>query len=177
MRVVLRRSALLIAALLTSCGPTEAVTAEPTADGWHEFTGSWSAAGRRTTLQLGPQRRVSVVDVSGSVLLSGESRPAVGFHGQAISFADELTGMLGRAVWTDEHGDQVFSELEGAREGDAIRVQGRFVGGTGRYAGATGEYAFEWQYLIEAEDGHVQGRTMGLAGRVRVDGAGAEPPR
>lgn len=128
-------------------------------------------------MPFGPNRRVAVIDASGSLLLSGPTRPSVGFQGHVLSFADDLTGMLGRAVWTDEQGDQVFSELQGQREGGVAHIQGHFVGGTGRYAGATGEYAFEWQFLIETEDGQVQGRAIGLAGRVRVDAAGAEPPR
>jgi len=79
-----------------------------------------------------------VVDVSGSLLLSGPTRPAVGFQGNALTFADDLTGMLGRAVWTDDRGDQLFSELKGSRAGESLRIEGRFVGGTGRFQGATG---------------------------------------
>jgi hypothetical protein len=177
----LRRAALSLAVLAQACGPQEpAPPAAASADGWHEFSGSWTAAGRRKLLQLGPQRRVAVVDVSGSLLLGGPTRPAVGFHGEAITFADDLTGMLGRAVWTDEHGDQAFSELAGRRDGERLLITGTFVGGSGRYAGATGEYAFEWHYMIESDDGRVQGRTQGLAGRVRMDSADgppAEPPR
>jgi hypothetical protein len=160
------------------CGPDTAPPLAAVPGGWHEFQGSWTAAGRRKVLQLGPERRVAVLDVSGSLVLSGPERPALGFLGEALNFADDLTGSLGRAVWTDERGDQVFSELAGERHGERLLVTGTFVGGTGRYAGATGEYAFEWQYLIESEDGLVQGRTLGLAGRVRVNGGpDAEPPR
>jgi hypothetical protein len=166
---------LLLAALLAACGRDPDAPARASAEGWHEFAGSWSATGTRTTLQLGSQRRVAVVDVSGSLLLSGPTRPAVGFHGQALTFADEATGLLGRAVWTDEQGDELYSELTGARVDGVARIEGRFVGGSGRYASATGEYAFEWHYLIEADDGRVHGRTTGLAGRVRVDGAGEAP--
>jgi len=156
--------------LLPACGrePTA-----PAADGWHEFEGSWGAAGRRKELHLGADRMVAVVEVSGSLLLSGPSRPALGFRGEAITFADERTGLVGRAVWTDERGDEVFSELTAESLQPGTRIKGTFVGGTGRFAGATGEYEFGWQYLIESDDGGVQGHTTGLRGRVRVDAPAA----
>jgi hypothetical protein len=53
------------------------------------------------------------------------------------------------------------------------RIVGTITGGTGRYAGLEGEYSFTWQFVIPTEDGLVQGRAVGLAGRVR--GAGARP--
>ena len=76
--------------------------------------------------------------------------------------------MVGRAVWTDERGDKVFSELKGEWVGTGNHIAGTFLGGTGRYAGATGEYEFQWQYVLAAEDGAVSGRTTGLKGRARV---------
>ncbi len=50
----------------------------------------------------------------------------------------------------------------------------QFLGGTGRYAGATGSYEFSWQWVMEAEDGSIQGRAVELKGRVRP-GPGQEP--
>ena len=105
-------------------------------------------------------------------MLSGPSRPAVGFRAEAIVLNDSLTGLAGRAVWTDERGDQVFSELRGETTAAGNRLFGTFLGGSGRYAGATGSYEFSWRFLIEAEDGTVQGQSMGLKGRVR-----AAPPQ
>src|SRR5262245_45160864 len=107
---LLRGQVLLLAFALAACGPREGAPSAGDADGWHRFSGAWTATGRRTMMQFGSNRRVSVVDVSGSLLLSGPTRPSVGFQGSALTFADDLTGMLGRAVWTDDHGDQLFSE-------------------------------------------------------------------
>ena len=101
-------------------------------------------------------------------MLSGPSRPAVGFRAEAIVLNDSLTGLMGRAVWTDERGDQVFSELRGETKVTGNRLYGTFLGGSGRYAGATGSYEFSWRFLIEAEDGTVQGQSEGLKGRVRA---------
>ncbi len=82
--------------------------------------------------------------------------------------------MVGRAVWTDDRGDQVFSDLKGEFVGTGNRVAGTFLGGTGRFAGATGEYEFQWRYLLTAEDGAVGGRTEGFKGRVRVGAASVQ---
>jgi hypothetical protein len=143
--------------------------------GWHEFQGSLNASGTRHTIPLGGDRRASIVDLSGSLLLAGPSRPGVGFEGQFVGLSDSATGFQGRAVWTDEHGDRVFSELRGEGTAAKNRIYGTFIGGTGRYAGATGTYDFEWQYVLESEDGLVQGRGVGLSGRIHVDGEAAMP--
>jgi hypothetical protein len=108
-----------------------------------------------------------LVDLQGSLLLGGRSRPGVGFRGEAIALNDSARGLVGYAVWTDERGDQVFSELRGEGTASGNRITGTFTDGTGRYAGATGVYEFSWQYVLEAEDGTVQGRAVGLKGRVR----------
>jgi hypothetical protein len=80
-------------------------------------------------------------------------------------------------VWTDDRGDQVFSEITGEGTAANNRLEGTIVGGTGRYAGASGTYAFSWQYVVEAEDGAIQGRAVGLHCRVRVGppAAGVRP--
>ena len=57
-------------------------------------------------------------------------------------FNDTATGMVGRAVWTDDRGDQIFSEITGNGDSTGNHFVGRFLGGTGRYAGASGDYEF-----------------------------------
>lgn len=167
------KHASIIAALaLAACGagPSPNAGAKAT-DGWHAFEGSWTAAGSVRTIALGGSRQASLADLRGTLELAGPSRPALGFRGDAIALADNVSGMVGRAAWTDEHGDQVFSEIRGGGPSKGSHVSGTFIGGTGRYAGATGNYEFTWQYVLAAEDGTVQGRAVGLKGRVRV-GAG-----
>ncbi len=106
------------------------------------------------------------------MLLAGPKRPGVGFRSEVIALVDSETGLVGRSVWTDERGDQVFSELQG--EGTAARnhITGKFLGGTGRYARATGSYEFSWQWVMEAEDGTIHGRAIELKGRVLPGPAG-----
>ena len=62
----------------------------------------------------------------------------------------------------DERGDQVFSELRGEGTGTHNKIFGTFLGGTGRYSGAVGQYEFSWRFVLEAEDGTVQGESIGL---------------
>jgi hypothetical protein len=108
------------------------------------------------------------------MLLTGPGRPGVGFRSEVIALNDGASGLLGRSVWTDERGDQVFSELKGEGTAKRNRITGTFLGGTGRYAGVTGGYEFSWQFVIEAEDGSIQGRAVGLKGRFRLGTAAAE---
>jgi hypothetical protein len=125
---------------------------------------------------LGGDRRASIADFDGSLMLTGPSRPGVGFRATAIVFNDSVTGLAGRAVWTDQRGDQVFSELQGKAGDPGGRIFGKFRGGTGRYAGAMGSYQFAWRFLLETEDGAVQGQSMGLVGRVRLVAPGGAAP-
>ena len=155
---------------MAACGPADRTPrAKPGADGWYEFAGTWTASGERRALSLGGERRASVLTLNGSLVLAGSSGLGVGFRAEAIAMGDSATGLVGRAVWTDEKGDQAFSELRGEGTAAKNRIEGTFVGGTGRYAGATGAYEFTWQYVLETLDGSVQGRATGLKGRVRLD--------
>ena len=157
-----------IALAAAACGPvTEPPKPVAAASEWREFNGSWNAAGTRRSIPLGADRRSSIIDLRGTMLLAGPERPGVGFLSEAIALVDSETGLVGRSVWTDQRGDKVFSDLKG--EGTAVRnrITGTILGGTGRYAGATGSYEFSWESVTEAEDGSIQGRAVDLKGRVR----------
>ena len=161
---------------LASCGgpATSGPNALP-ADGWHTFEGTWTVSGTRTTLDLGSNHTASNFQMNGTLVLT-ESTLAVGFRAEIIGFVDSQSGMVGRAVWTDEQGDKVFSELKGQVE-TGNRIAGTFLGGSGRYAGATGEYEFEWKYVLTPEDGTMSGRAVGLKGRLgRGAPSGSVPP-
>ena len=157
--------------MATACGPgQDPPSGAPTPDGWHEVAGSWTAAGSRRILPLGEGRRATLLDIRGSLLLSGASRPAVGFRADAILLTDTETGAVGRAAWTDERGDQIFSELASRAPG-SLEMVGTIVGGTGRYDAATGEYSFTFRDVVATEEGTVQGNANDLKGRVRRGGA------
>ncbi len=162
---------LLFAVLLCSACEQSTPSLPQTADFGQKrhFTGTWTATGERETMQLGTGHFAAIFRYSGSLLLSGEQRVNAGFKGDIIGFADNRTGMQGRCTWTDENGDQLFSELhsESIEAGEPIKAV--FIGGTGRYAGAAGEYSFKWQRLIEHEKGHMSGRVVDLHGWVLVE--------
>jgi len=161
-------SALLLAGL-AACGERSRLPEPLPAGAWHAFEGSWNAAGKRHTLRGGGEHRASIIDVSGTMLLT-DSRLGIGFRAEAIAFADDRQGLVGRAVWTDERGDQVFSELKGEKVATGSRITGTITGGSGRYHGVTGEYGFQWQYVIESDEGTIQGRAIGFKGRARRGG-------
>jgi hypothetical protein len=173
-----RRVAIILLALATAACRPAATQSSPAAQpgDWHEFEGTWNAAGSRRTMALGDGRSGALIDLRGTMFLAGPGRPGAGFRSEVIALVDSGTGLVGRSVWSDERGDQAFSELKGEGTAARNRITGTFVGGTGRYAGATGTYEFSWQYVVEAEDGSIQGRAIGLKGRVRVGtGGGARP--
>ena len=161
------RIALASLLAVTGCGDAPRVS-PPTDSEWHEFEGTWTAAGNRYTMGLGSERKASIANLDGSLLLAGASRPAIGFRAEAIVLNDSATGVVGRAVWTDEHGDQAYSELRGEGTATHNKIVGTFIGGTGRYSGAAGTYEFSWRFVLETEDGSVQVQTVGLKGRVRA---------
>jgi len=166
-----------LALAATACGPATEPPKPVAATGeWQEFQGSWNAAGSRRNISLGGDRRGSIIDLRGTMLLTGAGRPGVGFGSEVIALVDSQTGLVGRAVWTDERGDQVYSELKGEGTREKNRISGTILGGTGRYAGATGTYEFSWQSVIELEDGSMQGRAVDLKGRVRPGPGAGTPP-
>ena len=173
-----RRQFLLgLAFALAACGSATQSPRPATAPEWLEFEGSWNGAGSRHTISLGEGRVGSIVDLKGTMLLAGPNRPGVGFHSEVIGLVDSATGFQGRSVWTDEHGDQVFSELQGEGTAAKNRIRGTVLSGTGRYAGATGSYEFSWQWVMEGEGGAIQGRAVDLKGRVRPGAAVQGSPR
>lgn len=168
-RCLARAAVIFFAVLSVACAGAPA--ASP-GSGLHDFEGTWTASGTRRTLPLGGGRTSSVIELEGSMLLSGAGRPGVGFRSEIVALVDSASGLTGRGVWTDERGDQVFSELTGTGTAARNSIEGTIVGGTGRYAGATGTYTFSWQYMIESDDGEISGRAVELKGSVRV---GAPP--
>jgi hypothetical protein len=171
-----RRRCAAFALLLFAAGcsrPSTPTAETPSSGDWHTFQGTWSASGTRQTLNFEANHRASVFDLTGTLLLTGDRGLGVGFQSQAIGLTDSLTGMQGRCVWTDDRGEKVFSELKGEFVATGNHIVGKFLGGTGRFAGVTGEYSFQWQYVVESEDGTVSGRAIDLKGRVRWGSAAA----
>ena len=164
----MRLIALVALVLITACSHAAAPASEAAPGEWHTFTGNWIATGTRSTIPLGADRRASIADLEGTMLLSGNNRPARGFRGEAIVFNDTGAGAEGRGVWTDSDGSQIFSEFHGTGVARGKKIEGTFIGGTGRFTGATGSFTFTWQFVIDTEDGGIQGQTSDLSGRIRA---------
>ena len=142
----------------------------PSPEGWRSFQGGWSAVGRRQTLPTDRGGTASVVQLAGAVVLTDGTGTSFGFQGKAIGFDDGDGVSVGRAVWTDARGDEVFSTLKGEPFQTGRRITGTIAGGTGAYGGVTGEYALTWQYVVNGGDDIVQGRSVDLNGRFRRNG-------
>jgi hypothetical protein len=131
------------------------------------FDGSWSASGQRQTIPTESGQPAAIARVSGAVVLSNGSGIAAGFAAEAIAFDDGTSATTGRAVWTDGAGDRIFSTLRGGQLQAKRRIVGAITGGTGRWTGVTGEYELTWQYVVSADGGEIQGRSVDLRGQLR----------
>jgi hypothetical protein len=160
-----------LALALVGLVPAVAGQGAPSAE-WRAFEGSWAVSGRRYTVPVEGGASAAVIEVSGAVVLTRAEGLSHGFRGEVVGFDDGQGVSLGRAVWTDEHGDRLFSRLKGEPLETGRRIVGAITGGTGRYAGLEGEYALTWQYVLSADDGVIQGRAVRLQGRVRRAEAG-----
>jgi hypothetical protein len=170
--------ALLAFLLVSACGgPAKSPESAQSPGEWKSFEGTGTATGQRQTLLMGPDHKVAISKLSGSLLIIGEQRLGRGFRIDIIGSSDSLKGATGWCVWTDTRGDQVFSEIRGVRIRTGARFTGTLLGGTGRFAGVTGEYEFEWQFVIDSEEGNIQGRITGLRGRFRQDAPSSSPHR
>jgi hypothetical protein len=163
-------AAIVAAAAFAAQAPARAQQA-PAPGAWRTFEGTWSASGQRQTLPTESGRPAMTVQLSGSVAITAGEGLSRGFRGEVIGFDDGSGVTVLRCVWTDAHGDRIFSQLKGESVASGHRIAGTIAGGTGRYAGITGDYSFEWQYVVEAEAGTLQGRAVGLRGRYRAGGA------
>ena len=176
-RALGRGFVLTVALMLVACMPTAESPPPVAVSGeWLDFNGSWNAVGTRRTVSLGDQRTGAILDLGGTLLLTGPARPGVGFRAEVIALVDSASGLVGRSVWTDEQGDQVFSELTGQGTAARNRVNGSILGGTGRYAGVTGTYEFTWQSVMQADDGVIQGRVVDMTVRARLGEPDARTP-
>jgi hypothetical protein len=162
---------------LTWGGLGAVVHAQETArDAWNTFNGTWSAVGRRQTLQTEGEHPAAIIQLSGTVVLTGSGGSgrsggsgdlSSAFRAEVIGFTDGDQLGAGRAVWTDTRGDLVFSVIKGERLATGRRITARITGGTGRYAGLTGDWELTWQFVVATDEGEVQGRAADLKGRFR----------
>jgi hypothetical protein len=143
------------------------------AQDWQSFEGNLSAAGTRQTLPMGSGRNAGIVYLSGSLVMTSQEGLSRGFRCEVVAYENEAGLSVGSCVWTDDRGHKVFSEIRGDSVEKGKRITGTITGGTGRYAGLAGEYDFVWEYVVSDQDGAIQGRAVGLKGRVHRVAPGA----
>jgi hypothetical protein len=136
------------------------------------FEGTWSASGQRQILPTEAGAPALTIQLSGAVSIRTASGLSKGFRGEVLGFDDGTGLAAGRAVWTDERGDRVFSVLQGDMLAAGHRqMRAIITGGTGRYAGMSGEYEFTWRHLITVEGAQVSGQSVNLRGYVHPGSA------
>jgi hypothetical protein len=164
-------AALLIAASLAAQAPVPAPQAAG-GDGSRSFEGTLSATGQRQSIPTESGRPAVTLQLSGPVAITAGEGLRRAFRSEVVGFEDGAGLTVLRGVWTDDHGDRIFSALRGETVASGRQIAATITGGTGRYAGITGEYSFEWRYVVEAEAGTISGRAIGLRGRYRLGGGG-----
>jgi hypothetical protein len=173
MKIVITAMAAALVAAAAVSARAPAPSQQATAPGaWRSFEGTLSASGQRQALPTESGRPAATMQLSGPVAITAGEGLSRGFRGEVIGFDDGAGLTVLRAVWTDQRGDLIYSQMKGEQVASGHRIMGTITGGTGRYAGITGEYAFEWQYVMEPEAGAISGRAIGLRGRYRHGGAG-----
>jgi hypothetical protein len=164
-------AALLAAGAISASGPASAPQTSG-ASGSRSFEGTLSATGQRQSIPTESGRPAVTLQLSGPVAITAGEGLRRAFRSEVVGFEDGAGLTVLRGVWTDDHGDRIFSALRGETVASGRQIAATITGGTGRYAGITGEYSFEWRYVVEAEAGTISGRAIGLRGRYRLGGGG-----
>ncbi len=139
----------------------------PAPDEWQAFHGTFSATGRRDTVPVEQGGVAATVRLSGALTITRGDGLRRGFRVEALGYEEESGTGMGRAVWTDDRGDRIFSRMVGVPVQAGRRSAATITGGTGRYTGIEGTYTFTWQYVMPGEQGVIQARTLTFTGRVR----------
>jgi hypothetical protein len=135
-----------------------------------ELKGSWIANGTQTPFPFDKGRRVYSFKIGGHVSL--QAGKAKDYWAECIGLADSSTGMVGRCVWKDLAGPEIYITLQSDRLEQGSRVTGAIVGGTGKLAGISGDLSFNWSSVIVLTDADgtvtFTGQTSNLSGRFRT---------
>jgi hypothetical protein len=164
-RGAFHRAALLASAVAALVLPARAE--QPAADGWRPFTATWTLSGERTLLPTGGERPASLVHLTGPLTLTSGEGLGRGLLGEVIGFDDGGKVLVGRAVFSDEHGDRIYCVLEAQPIGTGRRATATITGGTGRFDGLEGTFSFAWLYVVSEGSGEISGRAVDLEGRTR----------
>jgi len=165
----MRRVPLIVGLALVASLSGGAQTGVLVSGEWQTFSGTFTATGRRDTVPREDGGVAAVARLTGSLTITAGTGLRRGFHVEAIGFEDGQGPGLGRAVWTDERGDRIYSRIAGAPTEAGRRSAATITGGTGQYARIEGDYTFSWQYVLPGEQGVVQARAVAFSGRYRKE--------
>lgn len=138
-----------------------------------EFKGDWIANGTRALFPLGSERQVYTFKIAGHVNLHNTTLgKKKDFWAECVGLSDSVTGVVGRCVWEDLAGHEVYLTLQSSQMQQGSQVAGTIVGGTGQFARISGELTFNWSSVIFQTDAegiaNVSGQSKNLVGRYLV---------
>jgi len=137
-----------------------------------EFKGAMIANGTRTPFPFGDGRQVFTFRLAGHVNLQTPLGKQKDYWSECIGLADSVTGIVGRCVWKDFAGPEIYLTLQSDRLQQGSQVNGTIDGGSGHLAGISGELSFNWSSVITLTEAEgvvsVTGQTKNLRGSYRL---------
>ena len=137
-----------------------------------EFKGTLIANGTRTSFPFGDGRQVFTFKLSGHVNLQTSLSKKKDYWSECIGLVDSTTGLVGRCVWKDLAGPEIYLTLQSDKLQQGSQVTGTIVGGSGHLAGISGELSFNWSSVITLTESEgivsVTGQSKNLSGSYRV---------
>jgi hypothetical protein len=137
-----------------------------------EFKGAMIANGTRTSFPFGDGRQVFTFKLAGHVNLQTALGKKKDYWSECVGLADSVTGIVGRCVWKDLAGPEIYVTLQSDRLQQGSQVTGTIVGGTGNLSGISGELSFNWASVITLTEAEgvvsVTGQTRNLSGSYQV---------
>jgi len=137
-----------------------------------EFKGAWIANGTRTPFHFGDGRQVFTFKLAGHVNLQTTLNKKKDYWAECVGLADSVTGIVGRCVWKDLTGPEIYITIQSDRLQQGSQVTGTIIGGTGHLAGISGDLSFNWSSVINLTEAEgvvsVTGQTKNLVGSYRV---------
>ena len=137
-----------------------------------EFKGAWIANGTRTPFPFGDERQVFTFKLAGHVNLQSVLDKKKDYWAECVGLADSVTGIIGRCVFKDLTGPEIYLTIQSDKLLQGSQVTGTIVGGTGKHAGISGDLSFNWSSVIVDTDANgiitITGETRNLGGRYLV---------
>ena len=137
-----------------------------------EFKGSMIANGTRMDFPFTAGRKVFTFKLSGHVNLQTPLGKQGDYWSECIGLADSVTGVVGRCIWKDLNGSEIYLTIQSDQLQQGSQVRGTIVGGSEKFAGISGELSFNWFSVINQTDSggsvNITGQTKDLGGKYQL---------